>query len=116
MPAFNPEPFCGQRVKIATVEPVVGDYGHQLLVKTEGIKDEAGNAIQFDDKPLVAQRWFSLFQGEDGKFFVGVDSALDVFLRSHRVTNPNDLVGKEVTLKLRVAKKGKSAGKTFLDF
>ena len=83
-PRISITKYVGKKVKICNVKRDTGRYGECVIVTTE--------------KPTNARRYFGLATNEAGKVGWTRRSKLAEFLEKMNVSNPVELIGKEVTL------------------
>ena len=105
LPSFDPKPYIGKEVEIASATTHQGNFGYYVKVETEAV-------AEFGDKEIKASKIFGLQEDANGKVGWGEDTKLGVYLKKHKVAHFKDLVGKKVILQTRLNKDGLE----FLDF
>jgi hypothetical protein len=110
LPSIDMTQYIGKKSKIVSSNVYEGEYGHYLKVESEVV-----DTIQLKDDliELNASRIFSLFIDEEGVVGWGDKTQLGMFLEKMKVSNPDELIGKDIIIQSRVSKKD---GKEYLTF
>jgi hypothetical protein len=108
LPKLDIQQYIGRKEQISSVETFKSKYGYYLKVSSTVIEVlKRGGEL----KELRATRLFPLYEDESGKVGWSKKSALGEFLASKRVSEPRDLVGKQVIVQSTV-----KDGREFLSF
>lgn len=107
LPKYDPTPLRGKSAVIESCETVETQYGLAVQIATDAVDT-------FNDKEIRATKLFSLVQNKKtGEVGWTKDSKLGQFLAAYSVDHYDQLIGKKVTLTLRVDPK---TGQKWVDF
>lgn len=99
LPKFDVSEYIGQKAKIESANVHEGTFGLYVKFVTVEI-DKIGK------NPLKATKILGLQKDENEKWGYGEGTKLDLFLKKYKITEPKQMVGKEVALQSQTSDNG----------
>ena len=102
LPTLDVKKYIGVKATIQGVELRAGEYGWFYYIETnalETLKSASGEEI-----PIKATKILGTVELEDGSIGWGNESKTELFLNSHKVKRPEELMGKTVIVQTVIAK------------
>lgn len=102
MPKLDLEQYVGRKAKIESVDIYQGEFGLYVKMETSTI-----DVLKNQDKSEIkARRIFGLVTDDNNSVGWTKDGKLGLFLDKKKISEPKEMIGREVVIQIQTSKKG----------